>query len=150
LDVRPGWDEYFLTIATAVSMRADCRRRKVGCVIVDNDHYIVHKGTGYNGVRPGQKGCLEGACPRGAAGYEDVPAGSSYDTGPGACIGFHAEMNAIAKAGDHCMGATIYVTCEPCHGCLKLIWAARIAKVIWADVASPGNLYDNPGIIVPS
>lgn len=129
---RPGWDLYFLGIAEAVSERADCRRRKVGCVIA-KDHYIVHKGTGYNGVRAGQVGCLDGGCPRGLLTAEEIPPLSSYDTGPGACIGFHAEMNGIAKAGDACIGATIYVTCEPCIGCRKLIGAAGIARIVWAE-----------------
>ncbi|MBI5028178.1 MAG: cell division protein DedD, partial [Actinobacteria bacterium] len=30
----PGWDEYFLTIASAVAGRAKCTRRKVGAVLV--------------------------------------------------------------------------------------------------------------------
>jgi dCMP deaminase len=30
---RPGWDEYFITIAKAVAARATCLRRKYGAVI---------------------------------------------------------------------------------------------------------------------
>jgi dCMP deaminase len=31
--MRPGWDEYFINIAKAVSTRATCLRRKYGAVI---------------------------------------------------------------------------------------------------------------------
>ncbi len=47
---RPTWDEYFLGIAAAVSQRADCRRRRVGAVLVAQ-HRIV--ATGYNGSSHG-------------------------------------------------------------------------------------------------
>ena len=43
---RPGWDEYFIGIAKAVSTRATCLRRKYGAVIT-KDNIIVS--TGYNG-----------------------------------------------------------------------------------------------------
>jgi dCMP deaminase len=112
--VRPGWDDYFLNIAQAVSARADCTRRQVGAVIV-RERRIVS--TGYNGAPSGHLGCLsDGACPRGqhfALGPFDnnfckcgnpwpcpewaVP-GSSYDTGPGACVALHAEQNALLYA----------------------------------------------------
>lgn len=124
--VRPDWDLYFLNIAVAVADRADCTRRKVGAVIVKN-HRVVS--TGYNGAPAGRKGCLEGACPRGAS---DVPPGSSYDTGPGSCIAVHAEANAIIYADyDKCLGATLYCTDEPCGGCQKLIDGAGISRVVW-------------------
>jgi dCMP deaminase len=152
---RPGWDDYFLGIATAVSARADCTRSLVGAVIV-KDNQIVQ--PGYNGAPPGMPGCLSaGACPRGrhhpltvegvridppvcACGRphpcpDHVPAGSAYDTGSGTCIAIHAEANAIIRAGrDRCIGATIYVTRKPCDPCFRLILAAGIERVIWPEL----------------
>lgn len=125
---RPGWDTYFLGIAEAVAARADCSRRKVGAVVV-RDRRIV--ATGYNGAPPGEPGCLEGACPRARS---EVEPGSSYDTGPGACISLHAEMNAIVYAGrDGCVGSTLYITAEPCAGCMKLVRASGLASVVWPE-----------------
>lgn len=124
-DDRPGWDEYFLGIAYAVAARGDCTRRQVGCVVVDPDHRLI--ASGYNGSPPGGLSCLAGQCPRARS---DVPPGSSYDTGPGACIAIHAEANALLWARASVKGCTLYVTDRPCDGCLKLIWAAGIAKYI--------------------
>lgn len=150
---RPGWDEYFLGIATAVSARADCTRSLVGAVIT-KDNQIIQ--PGYNGAPPGMPGCLSaGACPRGrhyaidnpveswrpvcACGEpswpcpkQAEPGVSTYDEGPTACISVHAEANAIIRAGrDRCIGATIYVTRKPCDPCFRLILAAGIIRVIW-------------------
>lgn len=123
---RPGWDDYFLGIAGAVSLRADCSRRSVGAVVV-RDNRIVS--TGYNGSPPRGPSCLRGDCPRASS---SVPPGSSYDTGPGACIAVHAEANAVLYAGrDGCVGSTLYVTAEPCEGCWKLIQASGLAYVLW-------------------
>jgi dCMP deaminase len=162
--VRPNWPEYFLGIAKAVSARADCTRRRIGCVIADPlTHDIIQ--TGYNGAPTGQPGCLEGACPRGlhrkrvsvrlasqggfktedlkphtdcACGHawpcpDAVPEGSSYDTGPGACISLHAEANALIRAGKLSRGALMYVTDMPCDGCFKLIHGAGVKMVVWPD-----------------
>ena len=123
---RPDWNGYFMGIANAVSKRADCSRRRVGAVIVKNNRIIS---TGYNGAPSGDAGCLSGACPRASS---DAPPGSSYDTGPGACIAIHAEANAIVYAdGNLTRGAAIYVTHQPCDGCSKLIRAAGITTVVY-------------------
>jgi dCMP deaminase len=69
-----------------------------------------------------------------------VEHGSSYDTGPGACIAVHAEANALLYAGvDGCKGSTLYVTCAPCDGCDRLICASGIARVVYPGVRSPGG-----------
>jgi dCMP deaminase len=152
---RPDWDEYFLTITAAVAGRADCTRRRVGAIIVVDRRIVA---CGYNGAPAGQPGCLEGACPRGQHYYagktiqvphgsvrtpdgwcacgnawpcpKAVEPGSSYDTGPGACVAIHAEMNCLLFAGAHSRAADLYITDEPCDGCRKHAVAAGITRII--------------------
>jgi dCMP deaminase len=134
MDTRPDWDTYYLDLALASAARADCTRRKVGAVVVDQDHR--HLGTGYNGAPPKRPGCLTaGACPRGQMSISDVLPGSSYDTGSGSCIAVHAEINAILDSGGRraCKGATLYITDKPCDGCVRIIEAAGIARVVFPD-----------------
>ena len=126
---RPDWDDYFLGLAVAVSLRADCRRSQVGCVLVDTDHRVI--GTGYNGAVRGDPGCLEGACPRGLLSYDAVAANSNYDTGPGRCISLHAEANALLYARTSCQGATAYLTRSPCPTCAKLLRGAGIERIVY-------------------
>ncbi len=145
---RPDFDEYFLGIADAVAARSDCRRAKVGAVIVDHAMRIVS--TGYVGTAAGQEGCLDGACPRGQLTTEECPPGTEYSN----CISFHAEVNALLY-GDrvrHELGGTIYITREPCDWCWKLIRAAGLSYAIfatdtgftWVDVYS-GKRVENTG-----
>ena len=126
---RPDWDTWALGIARAVATRGDCTRLQVGAVILDERHRVVS--TGYNGAPPGGPSCLAGECPRAASG---VAPGSSYDTGPGACIALHAEMNAIIWADPARLpGATIYVTFKPCAGCARMISGSGIARTVWDE-----------------
>lgn len=125
---RPSWHTYFLTIATVVAERSDCRRAKVGAVIVDKDRRIVS--TGYVGTAPGARGCLDGGCPRGQLSQAECPPGSSYDN----CISFHAEVNALLYSDrSRHEGGTIYITREPCTWCAKLIGASGLAYAYWDD-----------------
>jgi dCMP deaminase len=116
---RPSWDAWGLAIAQAIALRGDCRRRQIGAVIMDARHKII--GTGYNGVAPGQQGCIDGGCPR---AFTSVEPNSSYDTGPGRCIAVHAEANSVADAGAAALmssSCTIYITQAPCLGCQNLL-----------------------------
>lgn len=158
---RLNWVDYFLSIADAVAVRADCTRRSVGAVVVDaRTKHIIS--TGYNGAPPGQPGCLsDGACPRGrhykkvteskSAGFfseyaavstvcacgnpwpcpESAPPGGSYDTGVNSCIAIHAEANALLRAGQQASGNWMFCTDEPCDGCMRLIQGAGISAVVW-------------------
>jgi dCMP deaminase len=53
----------------------------------------------------------------------------------GHCIrSLHAEQNALLQAamiGVACEGATMYVSCQPCNMCAKMIINAGISKVIY-------------------
>lgn len=139
-------------MARAASVRGDCTRSQVGAVVVKNQRIV---GSGYNGTKPGRSGCLEGVCPRGkhyavrsdpdgwvyhktfcgGCGHDwpcpsSVDPGSSYDTGPGACIAVHAEISAILDCDrDDRAGAVLYVTREPCPGCRKIIEVSGIEHV---------------------
>lgn len=111
-------------IAYAVSARADCERRKVGAVVV-KDRRI--RATGYNGAPAGAPGCT--TCPRRTS---SVLPGSSYDTGPGVCVAIHAEANALLYCDrEDLQGATLYLTTDPCDGCMKLIKATGVSRVVW-------------------
>lgn len=136
---RPDFDTWALLIAAAVSLRGDCRRQQVGAVILDIRHRVVS--TGYNGSPPGAPSCLAGACPR---AFNGTDPGSSYDTGPGACIALHAEQNAIIWADpDRLPGTTLYVTREPCPGCARMISGSGIARTVW-ESPSAARSHDAP------
>lgn len=77
---------------------------------------------------PGRCACGQAwPCP------ESVAPGSSYDTGPGMCIAVHAEMNALLDVSDRrrLVGATMYITEQPCSGCLKILKNTEIKTFVW-------------------
>ncbi len=130
-------DAYGLQVARAVAARADCTRRQVGAVVMDDEGRIVS--TGYNGAPAGEPGCAsEGACPRGRLSYDEHPHGVAYEAGESRCIAVHAEANAIVYAGrERTKGCTIYVTDEPCYLCALIIKAAGITRVVVAPKEEP-------------
>ncbi len=113
---RPSWDEYFMQIARDVSTRATCNRRLVGAVVVLDKRILT---TGYNGAPHGLPHCSEVGC-------------KMVD---GHCVRtLHAEQNAIVQGalnGVSLRGATLYVTCQPCNNCAKMIINAGIVRVIF-------------------
>lgn len=127
-----------MILAAAVATRADCTRRRVGAVILDQDHRVAS--TGYNGAPPGRRGCLEGGCPRGLLNSAEPY--SSYDSGPGMCVSNHAEANALLYADrSKIEGGTMYVTDKPCVGCTRLIANSGLAEVLWpGGGSSPASL----------
>lgn len=128
-DTRPDWNEYWLGIAKAVSVRAECVKRQVGAILVTEDNR--HRGSGYNGGQKKGPSCLLGQCPR---AINNVPAGTSYDTGPGTCIAVHAEQNLMLDTRpEDRQGATIYITDTPCDGCLRMLKASGIYQIIWPN-----------------
>lgn len=132
---RPSWDNYFITIAQAVSRRATCLRRTYGAVITNNNIIIS---TGYNGSPCGSVNCCDsGYCQRDAL---SVPKGERYEL----CEAVHAEQNAVINGDPAKMaGGTIYVagynadgtlaSGEPCLICRRMIANARIERVVYLD-----------------
>lgn len=120
---RPSWDAYFLQIAHIVATRATCPRRSVGAVIVRDRRILA---TGYNGAPRGLPHCPPGGHER------DWPEGCLR---AGHCIrSLHAEQNALLQAamiGVPCEGASIYVTCQPCNTCAKMLINAGIRRVVY-------------------
>ena len=119
---RPEIKNYFMNIATMVSTRSTCQRRRVGSVIVKGKQIVS---TGYNGAPQGMPHCLDIGCAR-----EHVPSGQRSEL----CRGAHAEQNAInfsARFGISIEGATIYTTHLPCSWCSKSIVNSGIKKVVF-------------------
>lgn len=126
---RPGWDEYYMTIAHDVARRANCSRRRVGAIIVKGRSIVS---TGYNGTPMGVRNCFDGGCIRCAS---TVASGQGYDT----CTCVHAEANAMLLAARHgtaIEGGILYSTLRPCFGCLKESIQAGIHEIVY-DVDMP-------------
>lgn len=127
--LRPSWQDWALAIAGAVSLRGDCTRRQVGAVVFDPKWRVL--AVGFNGVRPGELGCIDGGCPRAASG---VAPGSSYTSGAGECVASHAEAQALLYSDPvRRQGGTVAVSEEPCHECRRLLRASGVACVIWPE-----------------
>ena len=107
---RPSWDDYFLNIAEAVSLRSHDAETQVGIVIVDENKRIL--ATGYNGFPPGAEDHL-------------LP-NLRPDKYP---FMVHAEINAIAASRQDLRNSSIYSTHSPCRECAKAIITAGIKKV---------------------
>ena len=119
-------DSGFMDIAWKAAQRSNCRRRKVGVVIVLNGAVVI---TATNGTPAGMIPCNEGGCPR---CLSDTPSGELYDS----CLCIHAEQLAIAQAartGLQTDGATLYCTLRPCLTCAKFCLEAGIKGIIYDE-----------------
>ncbi|HZK70017.1 MAG TPA: cytidine/deoxycytidylate deaminase family protein [Clostridia bacterium] len=122
--MRPSWDEYFIDIVELVKTRSTCLRRQVGALVVKDKRIIA---TGYNGAPSGCKHCSELGCVRDEM---QIPSGERHEL----CRAIHAEQNVIVQAaysGTSLKNSTLYVTCQPCVLCAKMIINSGIQKVIF-------------------
>lgn len=123
---RPGWYEYFMTIADLASTRSTCTRRKVGAVLVRENNILA---TGYNGAPRGVKHCIEVGCLR---EKHKIPSGERTEM----CRGLHAEQNLLVQAARHGVqvkDAILFCNFRPCITCTKMIINAGIKKVIYRE-----------------
>jgi len=112
------WDEYFLYIAIAVSIKSKDSTR-VGAVIATPSNVLLS--TGFNGLARGV--------------YDDGKILDDRDEKLKVIC--HAEQNAIlnaARVGGHALeGATIFVTKFPCLTCCNSIVQAGIKRIYTHD-----------------
>jgi dCMP deaminase len=126
--IRPDWDTYFTSIASIVSTRSTCLRRRYGAVIVKDGKIIS---TGYNGAPKGEPNCCDlGECERQRL---NIPSGQNYEK----CVAVHAEMNAVIQAdAEKLKNANIYISgfnadgtlaCgKPCLLCRRILKNAGV------------------------
>ena len=117
LNWNDDWIEYAHNLVEAVKSKSHCPRRKVGAVIMDDDHNIL--ATGYNGVPRKFPHC-------------DICYGGERISGHGLdklpCL--HAEENAIMRTrpGER-ENSVMFVSVTPCNVCLKTIIQSGIPVV---------------------
>lgn len=133
--IRPDVDTNWLDTVEIIARRGECRRSRVGALLVNRIGRL--RGSGVNGVAPGEKSCLAGACPRGLLSYDEQSAGGSY----GNCIAVHAENNLLINSTEQdLIGGTVYITRAPCNGCLRLLRIARVSRVVWREEGSKAEI----------
>lgn len=112
-------DEYFLAMATLVSSRGTCIRRRVGCILVDSNNHIL--ATGYNGVPRNVDHCIDSPC-----------LGANYPSGEGLelCNATHAEQNAILQCSNVEKIAVCYTTTAMCVTCTKLLLNTGCKRIV--------------------
>ncbi len=123
--LRPAWDAYFMSLANLAAHRANCMKRRVGCVIVRDKRVIA---TGYNGTPRNFKNCNEGGCPR-------CNSADASGVGLSTCLCLHAEENALLEAGRDRIGTTATVYCNtcPCLTCSIKIIQAGVREVVYSQ-----------------
>lgn len=132
--MHPNKHSYFMDHAKVTASASKCTYFQVGAVIVKNDRIISH---GYNGTPAGfPEDCPDHFCGK-PEEREQHHLFSNNTT-------IHAEMNALlwaARTGISVEGASLYVTLEPCHDCVKACVAAGIAQIVYLDSYDKSNPY---------
>jgi deoxycytidylate deaminase len=144
---RPTEIESIMAMAYANSLRSSCLKRKVGAVIVDENHNVFS--SGFNEIPPFELPCksLYGECYRNSYKKEIgnlVETEKNKDQIMGKikllekCRALHAEENAIiniAKFGSASVvkKATLYTTTYPCNLCANKISQVNIRKVVYFE-----------------
>lgn len=119
-NIRPSWDDYFMSIVKIIATRGTCDRLYAGAVLVKDKRIIS---TGYNGAPPGLEHCDE--------------VGHLLEEGH--CVRtVHAEHNALLQAaiqgGVSTPGSTLYTKYSPCIHCAKYIVACKVKRVVMSKV----------------
>lgn len=114
---RPSAVQYFLMMASLVSVRATCMKKRVGCVLVDDKNRVL--ATGYNGSAHGLRHCISSPC-------------NDWENN-GECLAIHAEQNALIQCSDVSKIHSVYCTTAPCPRCTKLFLNTSCKNIIFAE-----------------
>lgn len=158
--MKKNWDKTFLEVAKGMAEHSTCTRVQVGAVLT-KDRRIIS--CGYNGVPSKQEECKDyffriwnnsSSAENGyisAFGFnwlinkyvfptfEDfLKSDVFYKMHRTFSIDneLHAEQNAIgyaARNGIETNGSTIYLTISPCKQCAKLMIAAGVKRIVYAE-----------------
>ena len=117
-----SWDEFFMRVALAASMRSKDPNTQVGACIAGPDNRILS--VGYSGTPSGLND-------------DDFPWDTTEDplTDKHNYV-IHAEANAILNyrgSLKELSGARVYVTLFPCKECAKTLAQAGIGEVVYLD-----------------
>lgn len=118
---KPEFDDIFMDLAVHLSKRSHCIKRQVGAVLTKDTRIVS---IGYNGPPSGTHNCDE----------EWPETGCPRDSKGSCSLALHAEQNAIlyaVKNGTSIENSTLYVTLSPCIACARIIFSAKITKVIY-------------------
>tara|TARA_R100000315_G_C5233044_1_gene144082 strand:- start:720 stop:1247 length:528 start_codon:yes stop_codon:yes gene_type:complete len=111
---RPAWTDYFLSIASLVSLRSSDSQTKHGCVITDNKNRIL--GVGYNSFPSGMPDeLLPNIRPH---KYKWM---------------VHAERNALANCTIRPESGIAYITGRPCIDCVKSLYQEGVRNLVCID-----------------
>ena len=117
-----SWDEFFMRVAIAASLRSKDPKTQVGACIADTNDRILS--VGYNGTPSGLDD-------------DEFPWGTSEDPlFDKHNYVIHAEANAILNyrgSLKDVQDGTIYVTLFPCQECAKTLVQAGIGEVVYLD-----------------
>jgi dCMP deaminase len=106
--------EFWMELAELYATQSSCKKAQVGCLLIKNRRLIA---AGVNGTMPGDSNACEDA--QGNTEHWRVN---------------HAEMNAIAQAGERVKGCEAYVTLAPCYECAKNLILFGITKLYYSKV----------------
>ena len=136
---RIRYDRYFMDLAERTAEMSYAEKKKVGCIIVRDNHIIA---AGWNGMPAG----FPNVC-------EYVNSDGDLKTNPEV---IHAEANALywcAKTEIMTEGATCYVTLSPCKHCALGLIQSGIKRVVYKEQYWNGDktgleLLQKAGVVV--
>jgi dCMP deaminase len=117
--------EAYMDVAERFAQLSSAVRLQVGAIVVKDDRIIS---IGYNGMPAGwDNACEEVVPPNEWVEFEQLKTKPEV---------IHAESNAISKLArgtESGLGATMFVTHQPCIDCAKLIYQSGIATVYYKN-----------------